>query len=189
MVLEFLEIFEDLVAFNPDSLTGSDFRFVYPEYFRNDASLGFGQIRAAELSFGGVMYTAVWQPDSSLPDGGTYFDHEGNSLERNLLKVPVPREHLLNTRIPPAEMGMDISGLTGIHIDVFTGTPVLALTDGIVTRMVDQDENGTSRIELQHWNSSLVTSYYHLVKFANNLAEGDTLLKGCLLNTSPSPRD
>ena len=156
---------------------GDDFTVIYDERFIDDTvSVGIGRIWGAKFSQGGKEYYAI-----PFRQGGKiqYWEADGASLRKQMLKAPLKysrisskfsyaRKHPIYKVYRPH---------TGVDYAAPKGTPVHAVADGTVT-FKGWGGGGGNTLKIKH-AGNLMTGYLHLSGYA----------KGCLLYTSPSPRD
>jgi murein DD-endopeptidase MepM/ murein hydrolase activator NlpD len=109
-------------------------------------------------------------------DGIDYFDPQGGSLRRAFLKSPVEfsrissgfnkkRFHPVLKRIKP-HLGTDYAAATG--------TPILAVGDGVVIKSAYTKNNG-NYVKIQH-NNTYETQYLHMSK--RKCSVGDRVRQG-----------
>ncbi len=113
------------------------------------------------------------------PDDGSidYFDEEGRSLKKFLLRKPITEGRMTsgfgNRRHP-------VLGYSRMHTGVDwanrIGTPILASGNGKVTK-AEWDGGYGRRVEIQHANG-YVTTYSHMSRFANGIQAGASVTQG-----------
>ncbi len=129
----------------------------------------YGRISALEYD-GAVVKQSAFYFETVAGDGG-YFDEMGRSLARNFLKTPVKF-----TRIS-SKFGMRRHPVThklkhhyGTDYAVPTGTPVWAMSGGVVTKK-NYDRYGGNMVVIKH-SKGYETHYLHLSKFASQIRPG-----------------
>ncbi len=155
---------------------GDQFRAVYENRYVNDEYIGIGQIKAAEFEHRGNVLRAYYFHNG---DQGGYYDEEGNSMRRAMMRVPFEynprissgfshnRMHpILNQRRP--HYGTDYAAPTG--------TPILAAGDGVVTEAQHRGGNGNI-VQIRH-NSVYRTAYLHMSRFASGIRPGVRVQQG-----------
>ncbi|GAB4417782.1 MAG: peptidoglycan DD-metalloendopeptidase family protein [Bacteroidia bacterium] len=155
---------------------GDHFKVIYEEHFVEEIPIGAGAIVAALIYHRGDTYYAFrFQHDST----DTYFDEKGLSLKRELLKVP----------FDPSRQGSDVtpSRSTGTGTDFFApkGTPVVALGDGVVTR-VRLRSGHESYLSIRH-NGFYTTQYLHLSEIDPQIAPGRRVRQGEVIGAVGRP--
>lgn len=155
---------------------GDHFKVIYEELLIEDQPVGFGDIKAAEFQHRGEVYKAYYFENEEREG---YFDEQGNSLEKALLKAPFEysqrvssgfthnRFHPILQRNRP-HYGTDYAAPTG--------TPILAVGDGVVTEAQRRGGNGNI-VQIRH-NGTYSTAYLHLNGFANGIRRGASVKQG-----------
>lgn len=155
---------------------GDSFKVLYDKTFVEDEFLGVGDILAAEFTHRGETYKAYKFSRGGI-DG--YFDEEGQSVEKALLKAPFE----FNQRISSGYTSSRYHPILkkhmphrGIDYAAPSGTPVLAVGDGVVTEAQYRGANGNI-IKIDH-NASYQTAYLHLRGFAEGIHRGASVEQG-----------
>ncbi len=109
--------------------------------------------------------------------GTDYFDDEGHSVHKFLIRNPVP------TGVFTSPFGMRFHPIlgysrphTGVDWAAPVGTPILASGNGTVLKAERSPSYG-NHIEIQHAND-YITTYSHMVGFARGIAEGTRVKQG-----------
>ncbi len=155
---------------------GDHFKMVYENRYVQDEYVGIGRIKVAEFEHRGTVRRAYFF-DNGEQSG--YFDEEGNSMRREMMRVPFEynprissgfshnRMHpILNQRRP--HYGTDYAAPTG--------TPILAAGDGVVTEARYRGGNGNI-VQIRH-NSVYRTAYLHMSRFASGIRPGVSVQQG-----------
>lgn len=155
---------------------GDHFKVVYENLYANGEYLGIGDIIAAEFQHRGTVYNAYFFENDSRRG---YFDENGNSMQKELLKAPFrysqrissgfthSRFHpILNQRRP--HYGTDYAAPTG--------TPIISVGEGVVTEAQHRGGNGNI-VQIRH-NNSYKTAYLHLNGFASGIRKGAKVEQG-----------
>jgi len=155
---------------------GDNFKIVYENRYVQDEYVGIGTIKVAEFEHRGTVRRAYFF-DNGQQSG--YFDDEGNSMRRQMMRVPFEynprissgfshnRMHpILNQRRP--HYGTDYAAPTG--------TPILAAGDGVVTEAQHRGGNGNI-VQIRH-NSVYRTAYLHMSRFASGIRPGVSVKQG-----------
>jgi murein DD-endopeptidase MepM/ murein hydrolase activator NlpD len=175
-VVGFSDIFAWDVDFASDIRKGDTFSIVYEVVYVEGRPLKTGRILAAEMTNQGKRYAAIYFEDS---EGGTgYYDSEGKSLRRTLLRSPLryrrissyfsrKRFHPILKRYRPHH---------GIDYAAPVGTPVEAAGSGRVTSAGWKRGYGKF-IVVKHKNS-YSTAYGHLSRIRKGIKRGATVEQG-----------
>lgn len=156
--------------------SGDRFRLVYEEKYIDGEFFEIGDIKAVEFTHRGESYPAFQYHDEHIQG---YFDAEGNSVQKALLKAPFKysqrissgfshnRFHpVLKRRIP--HYGVDYAAPHG--------TPVLSTGDGTITEARYRGANGNI-VKVRH-NGTYETAYLHLSDFARGIRRGVEVKQG-----------
>jgi murein DD-endopeptidase MepM/ murein hydrolase activator NlpD len=155
---------------------GDTFKILFENKFVEDQFYDVGEILAVELKHRGEPFFAYRFQKGDF-DG--YFDEEGQSVQKALLKAPFTYDHrisssfnrnrfhpILKRRIPH----------NGIDYAAPYGTRVLSVGDGIVTRARYSGAAGRM-VKVKH-NGTFETAYMHLSRFAKGVREGTHVKQG-----------
>ena len=154
---------------------GDRFKAVYTENFVDDQSVGVAEIHSAVFNYRGVDFWAFYFDQDSL---GSFYDEEGNSLQRAFLQAPVKfsrissryskrRFHPVQKRYK-AHLGTDYAAPHG--------TPIRSTGDGTVIAAGYTSGNG-NYVKIRH-NSIYTTQYLHMSKFAKGMKAGKAVKQG-----------
>ncbi len=163
------------VDFQRDLQPGDRFRVLF-ERFRDPQGglLRHGRVLHASFEFSGARL-ALWRHETAT--GAEWFDAEGRSLRRALLRTPLDGARIssgFGMRHHPV-LGFDRLH-QGVDFAAPKGTPVFAAADGRVAKL--GTERGYGRIvRLVHANGS-ETRYAHLSAFARGLKAGMRVRQG-----------
>ncbi len=173
---------EDIYGWSVDffALQEQDsFTVIYDEKYIDTLRVGIGRIWGAEFHHGGKTYYAI---PFEQNDKISYWDENGNSLRKQLLKAPLKftrisskfslsRMHpVLKIRRP--HLGVDYAAPAG--------TPVVAIADGVVTRKGWDSGGGGNTLRLRHANN-LESAYLHLKGYAKGISVGTRVSQGQLI--------
>ncbi|MFB6247104.1 MAG: peptidoglycan DD-metalloendopeptidase family protein [Salinibacter sp.] len=154
---------------------GDSFRVLYERRFVEGKQVAPGKIIAARFTHQGRHYYGVRFDDGQGPQ---YFNREGESLRRTLLKAPLrysrissgysrSRVHpVLNRRRP--HLGTDYAAPTG--------TPVHSVGSGTVLKAGHYGPNG-NYVKIRH-NGVYTTGYLHLTAIADGIEPGAEVRQG-----------
>jgi murein DD-endopeptidase MepM/ murein hydrolase activator NlpD len=148
---------------------GDSFKVIYEELFIDGKSLGAGKIFGAQFNRSGSAITAI----PFIQDGKeTFFDIDGNSLQKAFLKAPLQFSRI-SSRYSSSRMHPILRIRRphyGVDYAAPLGTPVVAIGDGRVVSATT--ENGSGKmVKIQH-NSVYATAYLHLSRFGEGISSG-----------------
>nr|PZN42553.1 MAG: peptidase M23 [Pseudomonadota bacterium] len=145
-------------------------------FMADDDGTAAGDVLFAALTVGGER-RAGYRYQSPEDNTVDYFDEDGRSLKKFLLRKPITDGVMrsgFGTRRHP------ILGYSKMHTGVDwanrSGTPILAAGDGVVIKAGWSSGYGR-RIEIQHANG-YVTTYSHQSAFARGIQEGVRVRQG-----------
>ena len=154
---------------------GDRFRIVYEERFVGAERIAPGRVVAARFQHASAPFYAFRFDDGDRTD---YYDEDGNSLRKALLKAPLRftrissryqrrRFHPVLKRYRP-HLGVDYAAPTG--------TPVRSVGDGQVLFAARKGGNG-NYVKIRH-NATYTTGYLHLNGFAEGVRAGVRVRQG-----------
>jgi murein DD-endopeptidase MepM/ murein hydrolase activator NlpD len=155
---------------------GDNFRILYEKKYIDGEEYGVGDVLAAEFEHRGETYTA-YKFESDNVNG--YFDRNGNSLQKALLKVPFKYNHRISSGFSHNRFHPVLKRRRphyGVDYAAPYGTPVLAVGDGTITEAQYRGANGNI-VKIRH-NSTYETAYLHLKGFARGIRRGVTVEQG-----------
>ncbi|WP_372776662.1 peptidoglycan DD-metalloendopeptidase family protein [Mangrovibacterium sp.] len=158
---------------------GDKFRLIYEESFVDSVSVGISAIYACQFQHANTDFFAFQFEQDSI---NSFFNEKGESLKKAFLKAPLKFSRISsgfsNARYHP------VLKITrphhGIDYAAPTGTPVMSIGDGVVTRKGYQAGGGGNYIYIKH-NSVYTTCYMHLHNFAKGMAPGVRVSQGQLI--------
>lgn len=154
---------------------GDQFKLIYEEYLVDYQPIGIGNILGIYFEhFGKGEYAIPFDPG----DGIDYFDEEGNSLRKALLKYPIEFTRIssrynLNRFHPVAKV---FRAHLGTDFAAPTGTPIRSVGDGVVEEARYTSNNG-NYVKIHH-NSTYTTGYLHMSKVASGISAGTRVKQG-----------
>ena len=176
VLVDAMRTFSFDVDFQRDIQKGDSFRLLY-DGFQDEtgAFVKSGDILFAELVLSGKpVRLYLHTPSSGITD---YFDEEGRSVRKTLLRTPVDGARL------SSGFGMrkhPILGYNRMHkgLDFAapTGTPIYAAGDGVVERASRWGAYG-HYVRIRH-NSTYKTAYAHLSKYGKGIKAGARVKQG-----------
>lgn len=149
------------------------FKVIYEELWVDTTRIGTGDIKAMVFEHNGEPFYAYRFTQDSIPD---YFDETGMSLKKAFLQAPLKFSRISSgytkKRFHPVLKRMKAH--LGTDYAAPTGTPILAVGDGTVTKSSYTDGNGKF-VKIRH-NSTYETQYLHMSKRAVKV--GDVVRQG-----------
>ena len=154
---------------------GDQFKLIYEENLVEEKPVGIGRILGVYFEHSGNGYYAF---PFDQGDGLDYFDEEGNSLRKALLKYPIEFTRISSryskNRFHPVvkvfrpHFGTDFAAPTG--------TPIRSVGDGIVEEAQYKTNNG-NYVKVRH-NGTYTTGYLHMSKIATGITPGTRVRQG-----------
>ena len=178
LALEMSNIFQWDVDFNTDLRVGDAFRILVEKQYLEGEFVKYGSVIAVELSNQGKLYEGFrYEIEGRRPE---YYNRKGGSLRRQLRKSPLQFMAPVTSRFTTRRYHPILKRYRphlGIDYGAPTGTPVVAIAEGKVTRISRDSGGGGNMIRLDHKNS-LASMYLHLSRFATALKRGDRVSQG-----------
>jgi len=170
----------DILAWQVDFLTeprpGDEVRVVWERYRRNGEFLFDGRVLAVEYRGKIGRHFAVYYDGNKKYEG--YYDLDGRSVRKAFLRTPLSyrriSSYFSHRRFHPIlrywrpHLGIDYAAPTG--------TPVEAVGDGRVI-FVGRNHDYGNQVKIRH-NSTYVTYYGHLSRFARGIKRGKYVKQG-----------
>lgn len=154
---------------------GDRFKLIYEENSVEGQPFGIGKILGIYFEHFNNGYYAF---PFDQGEGIDYFDEEGNSLRKALLKYPIEFTRISSryslSRFHPvvkvfrAHLGTDFAAATG--------TPIRTVGDGIVLEAQYTANNG-NYVKIRH-NGTYTTGYLHMSKIASGIVPGARVKQG-----------
>jgi len=157
---------------------GDRFRVVYEKRHLGDTELPPGNVIAARFEHEGRDYYAF---RFDAPHQRSYFDENGNSMRRQLLKSPL-RFRRISSQFSRSRLH-PVTGQRRAHLGTDyaapTGTPVRSVGDGLVL-VASYDRANGNWVKIRH-NSTYTTGYLHLSRFAKGMRPGKRVKQGDII--------
>lgn len=158
---------------------GDKFTVIYDQKYVDTIDIGHGMIWGAWFEHGGKTYNAIpFVQDEKL----SYWDEDGNSLRKAFLKAPLNFSRISstfsNSRLHPVlkirrpHYGVDYAAPSG--------TPVIAVADGVVTAK-GYAGGGGNTVKIKHNNGKFISGYLHLRGYAKGINVGSRVKQGDLI--------
>lgn len=178
LAMTLAEIFTGEVDFQSELQAGDTFRLLFEKRFHDGQFAGYGSILAAAIDVDHHPHHAVlWRP----PDGGkpAYFDENGRSLKRFLLRSPLKFEPRVTSRFSLRRMH-PIDHVMRPHLGVDYAAPqgaaVVAVANGTVVSAGYSGASG-NLVHLRH-AGGVETYYLHLAAIAKGIRTGARVNQG-----------
>ena len=167
----FVDVFAYDLDFYNDTHGGDVFRVVVEKEYAGAEFLRYRRILAAEYAGKAGTYRAFyWAAPGAAK--GKYFDEDGQSVERSMLKTPLKFARV-SSGFNPRRMHPvlhRVKGHFGTDFACPVGTPVWAAADGTVVQAGPAGGAG-NMITIRHDNG-LTTNYMHLSKIGKSTRVG-----------------
>jgi murein DD-endopeptidase MepM/ murein hydrolase activator NlpD len=154
---------------------GDKFKLIYEESQVEGVTIGVSQISGIYFEhFDNAYYAFPFDQG----DGIDYFDEDGKSLRKALLKYPIEFTRISSrynkNRFHPVQKRWKAH--LGTDFAAPRGTPIRSVGDGIVLEARYKSNNG-NYVKVKH-NATYTTQYLHMSKIASGLRPGDRVKQG-----------
>jgi murein DD-endopeptidase MepM/ murein hydrolase activator NlpD len=154
---------------------GDKFKLMYEEAQVEGQSVGIRQIN-------GIYFEHASSPYYAFPfdqgEGIDYFDEDGKSLRKALLKYPIEFTRISSrynlNRFHPVQKRWKAH--LGTDFAAATGTPIRAVGDGLVEEAQYKSNNG-NYVKIHH-NGTYTTQYLHMSRIADGVRAGTRVKQG-----------
>jgi len=171
LLAAFTAIFSWDLNLYTDVYPGDVIRLIVEKQFQGEDHVRYGRVLAAELIGKHKHVRAFWyRPPAG---SGGYYDEQGNSLHRMLLKAPL-RYKRISSLFDPRRMHPImhiIRAHNGVDYAAPQGTPIWAVADGEVV-YIGRNRGAGKMLVLTHEND-MRSVYMHLHGFRRGLKKGD----------------
>ena len=154
---------------------GDQFKLIYEEMQVEGQPIGIGKINGIYFNHYSNGYYAI---PFDQGNGLDYFDEDGNSLRKALLKYPIEF-----TRISSRYSGRRFHPVLkvnrphlGTDFAAPTGTPIRSVGDGVIVEAQYKSNNG-NYVKIRH-NGTYTTQYLHMSKIAPGMKSGVRVKQG-----------
>ncbi len=176
---DMMKMFAYTVDFQRDLQSGDKFQVYYgQDVTANGDKVGQGEIIYATLQIGGKLKQLYrYEYDKGQFD---YFDENGKSVKRGLLRTPVDNPHVTSgfgVRMHPI---LGFSKMhTGVDFGAATGAPIYAAGDGVIEQAGWFSDYG-KYVKIRH-TGQLETAYGHMSQISSTLKPGTRIRQGQLI--------
>lgn len=165
------DLFGEVINFAREIRAGDRFQVVRSRQFVGDEYTGQSRIEGVRLQRGQRDYTAF------LFEDGNYYDATGESLARAFRRYPMGGKYRVSSHFNPKRkhpITRQVRPHNGVDFAMPTGTSILAIGDGVVTRTVNHPYAG-KYVEIQY-GSNYLSRYLHLDRIL--VRRGQTVKRG-----------
>ncbi len=176
LAIALANVFASEINFITDLREGDSFEVLVEKRFRHNEFKGYGRLIGARFTNQNKLHTAyLFRNDRGRE---THYNRKGENLHRELLKAPLSflrvtsrysmaRKHPVYGNVRPHQ---------GIDYGAPHGTPIMAVGDGVITRIGWAGGYG-KQITIRHANG-LESMYGHMSRFASNMSKGKRVRQG-----------
>ena len=154
---------------------GDEFEVLYTENYVDGKSIGVDRILSSTFTNYGKAIKAYYF-ESENEKG--YFDADGGNLKKAFLKAPVKYSRISSgfsmRRFHPVQKRYKAH--LGTDYAAPTGTPIVAVGDGVITEARFKRNNG-NYVKMKH-NSVYSTQYLHMSKIKSGIRPGERVSQG-----------
>jgi len=177
-IIEFARLYGFQVDFQRDIWKNDSFQIIYEEFKNQEGSvIETGNIIYASLN---VQNTDLKLYKFEFEDKIDYFDENGKSIRKTLMKTPINGARLSSSF---GKRKHPILGFTKMHTGTDfaapKGTPIMASGDGIVVKS-SWCGGGGNCVKIKH-NSTYQTVYAHMSKFGRGIKKGVRVKQGQII--------
>ena len=173
--------FADIFAWQIDFFhlyPGDRFKLIFEEQKVDGKSVGIGNIIGAQFEHSGNDFFAVHFDQGN---GFDYFDEDGESLRKALLRYPVQFSRISSRysgrRFHPVQKRW--KSHRGTDFAAPRGTPIRSVGDGIILEARYGKFNGNF-VKVKH-NGNYTTGYLHMLNFAKGIKPGVKVKQGQII--------
>ncbi|MCD8514213.1 MAG: peptidoglycan DD-metalloendopeptidase family protein [Nitrincola sp.] len=170
-IIEINKLLGEQIDFNRQIQAGDRFQVVRNAQYVDEEFTGQTSIEAIRIQQRRNSYTAF------LFEDGNYYDSNGDSLTRAFRRLPHNQNFRISSQFNPRRLHPvtgRVSPHNGTDFAMPTGTPIVTIGDGVVTRVENHPFAG-KYIEIRH-NSTYTTRYLHMHRI--DVRRGETVKRG-----------
>ncbi|RAL22196.1 peptidase M23 [Lujinxingia litoralis] len=177
----FMEVFQYTIDFNTETRQGDHFALIVEKVYLNGEYLRYGRLIAAKYMGERGNYWAFYDEERGEEPG--YFDEEGESLQRQFLRSPLPFTRVTSRygrRVHPVLGGTRMH--RGVDYGAPIGTPVQAVADGRVS--FAGRRGGYGNLLIVKHSGGFETRFAHLDGFGRGIRSGVKVTRGQIVARS-----
>lgn len=178
LAMDLADIFSGQVDFQTDLQQGDRFEVLFEKTSHDGEFSGYGAVLGASIDVDGRQMTAYrWQDPATGHVG--YYDGQGRSLKRFLLKSPLKFEPRITSRFTTRRfhpLDHVFKPHLGVDYGAPTGAPVVAVASGVVVSAARSGASG-NMVHLKH-PGGFETYYLHLSAFGSGVRAGARVEQG-----------
>lgn len=181
LAISLAELFSGQIDFENDLQPGDSFEVLFETTKYQGEFAGYGQILGARFVNDGKEHQAYRWTNPDTQKAG-YYDEEGRSLKRFVLASPLrftPRVTSGFSRARLHPVHRTVRAHLGVDYAAATGTPVVAVADGVVVS-AGWAGGGGRQVRIRH-AAGLESYYLHLSAFAKGIHAGARVDQGQLI--------
>ncbi len=157
---------------------GDKFKLIYEDHLVDGESIGTGKVKSIYFEhFGNDFYAFHYDQGNGID----YFDEQGNSLRKALLKYPLDFTRISSrysgNRYHPVQKRYKAH--RGTDFAAPAGTPIRSVGDGIILEARYQQYNG-NYVKVKH-NATYTTQYLHMSKIKSGIKSGMKVRQGDII--------
>lgn len=181
LAMELADVFSGQVDFQTDLQPGDSFRVLFEKSSHDGQFAGYGAILGASITVDGRKLQAFRWEDPATGKAG-YYDENGRSLKRFLLKSPLKFEPRVTSgfstrRLHPIDRVFKAH--LGVDYGAPTGSSVVAVAAGVVAS-ASYAGGGGNTVHLKH-PGGFETYYLHLSSYGPGIRTGAHVAQGQLV--------
>jgi len=164
-IIELADAFQWSIDFALDPRIDDTFKFVYEERYLDGQYVMPGQVLAGTYANAGQAYNVYYFSEDA--SNISYFDENGNSVQKMFLKAPVAFKYIssgFTTGLRYVEAFNVSTGHRAVDYAATYGSPIRSVGDGTVIFAAYNGSYG-NMVKIQH-NGTYTTNYGHMSKFA-----------------------
>jgi murein DD-endopeptidase MepM/ murein hydrolase activator NlpD len=178
LAMALAEVFSGQIDFDNDLQAGDSYEVLFEKSTRDGSFAGYGEILGATFRVEGREYRAFRWADPATGRAG-YYDENGRSLKRVLLRSPLRFEPRVTSRFSRRRLH-PVHGVWRPHLGVDYAAPhgaaVVAVANGVVVA-AGWSGGGGRMVRLRH-GGGIETYYLHLSSFGRGIRRGARVEQG-----------
>lgn len=181
LAMALADIFSGQVDFQTELQPGDSFKVLFEKTSHDGEFSGYGAILGASISVDGRPVRAFRWKDPVTGHFG-YYDEQGRSLKRFLLKSPLKFEPRITSRFTMSRfhpIDHRYKPHLGVDYGAPTGAPVVAVANGVVLSASYSGASG-NMVHLKH-PGGFETYYLHLSAFGHGIRAGSRVDQGQII--------